>query len=73
MTSSPPADRSAPPGIWQHAFSSALRIDRAQVEPLSALRCTIGVGVPLVIALVAGQPVAGTFLAIGAVLAAHST
>jgi uncharacterized membrane protein YccC len=39
------------------------------VEPVAALRCTIGVGVPLVVALVLHRPGAGVFLAVGAVSA----
>ena len=44
-------------------------MDWASVEPLAALRCTIGVGVPLGLALAAGQAVVGMFIAIGAVSA----
>jgi hypothetical protein len=45
------ADLSPPPNIWKQAFAAALRIEWAHVEPLAALRCTLGVGIPLVVAL----------------------
>lgn len=54
-------------GIWPQIRTSALRMDWTQVEPLAALRCTIGVGVPLVAALILHQPAAGVFIAVGAV------
>jgi uncharacterized membrane protein YccC len=69
MTVPPTPGHSSRPHIWQHAIQSALRIDRTLLEPLAALRCTVGVGVPLTMALLAGQPVSGMFIAIGAVSA----
>jgi uncharacterized membrane protein YccC len=41
--------------------------DRSHLEPLAALRCTVGVAIPLAAGLVAGQPWIGAFGAIGAV------
>jgi uncharacterized membrane protein YccC len=55
------------PGVWRQALASALRIDRSQIELLPALRCTLGVGAPLVAALALHQPGSGVFLAVGAV------
>ena len=52
---------------WQHILSSVLRLDFSRFEPLAALRCTIGMGVPLLIALALHQPGAGVFIAVGAV------
>jgi uncharacterized membrane protein YccC len=63
-----PSDAEAP-GVWKDALRASLRVDWAGAEPLAALRCTIGVGLPLGIALAAGQPGAGMFAAIGAVSA----
>lgn len=68
-SSSSTADLSPRPNIWKQAFASALRIEWAHVEPLAALRCTLGVGIPVVVALLLQQPAAGVFLAVGAVSA----
>jgi uncharacterized membrane protein YccC len=57
------------PSIWKQAFASALHIEWAHVEPLAAFRCTVGVGVPLVMAQLVHQPAAGVFIAVGAVSA----
>jgi uncharacterized membrane protein YccC len=51
----------------KHIFFSVLSVDFTRFEPLSALRCTIGVGVPLVVALSLHQSGAGVFIAVGAV------
>ena len=47
----------------------ALHVETGLVEPGSALRCAVGVGVALGGALILNQPAAGVFLAVGAVSA----
>lgn len=47
--------------------TSALTIDWTQVEWLAALRCTVGVAVPLLLAIAFDQPTVGVFGAVGAV------
>src|SRR5215210_661261 len=51
----------------RQVLASALTIDWSQFEAAAALRCTIGVAVPLVVGLAIGQPSIGVFGAIGAV------
>jgi uncharacterized membrane protein YccC len=46
--------------------SDATRIDRTSIEPLYALRSTVGVAIPLVIALALAHPLSGVSAAIGA-------
>jgi uncharacterized membrane protein YccC len=46
--------------------ASAVRIERAQVAVFTALRCTIGVAVPLLGGIAMGRPTAGVFGAAGA-------
>ncbi len=46
---------------------SILKVDWSQVERLAALRCTIGVAVPLLVGLAIDQPLVGVFGAAGAV------
>ena len=48
-------------------FVSILKVNWAQVERLAALRCTIGVAVPLLVGLAINQPLVGVFGAAGAV------
>jgi uncharacterized membrane protein YccC len=48
-------------------FVSILTVNWAQVERLAALRCTIGVAVPLLVGLAINQPLVGVFGAAGAV------
>lgn len=57
------------PGVWRESLAAALRIDWTRVEMLTALRCTLGVGLPLVVAVLLGQPAAAMFIAIGGVSA----
>jgi uncharacterized membrane protein YccC len=59
----------AAPSVWQQALHSSLRIEWTQVEPLSALRCALGVAIPLAVSFLLNQPAAGVFLAVGGVSA----
>ncbi|HMF61051.1 MAG TPA: hypothetical protein VK595_11810, partial [Vicinamibacterales bacterium] len=54
-------------GTFGRLLGSALVIDWSQFEGTAALRCTVGVAVPLVAGLAIGQPAIGVFGAIGAV------
>jgi uncharacterized membrane protein YccC len=56
-----------PPSFWPQITSAVLSFDRTRVEPIAALRCAIGVAVPLVTATALGQPGAAVFIAVGAV------
>jgi hypothetical protein len=55
--------------IFHEAVASALRVHWSQAEPLAALRCTIGVAVPLLAAVSFIDSAAGIFVAVGAVAA----
>src|SRR5262245_48671151 len=68
MIASTAEDRS-PRGIWRQAWASALNTQWRLVEPVAALRCTLGVAIPLLAALALGQPAAASFIAVGAVSA----
>jgi uncharacterized membrane protein YccC len=48
-------------------IAPSVALDRAQLEPLAAIRCTAGVAVPLAAGLLLHQPWIGAFGAIGAV------
>ena len=52
--------------VIQQAIGSARRVDWSQFEGPTALRCTVGVAIPLVAGLVFGQQSAGVFGAVGA-------
>jgi Fusaric acid resistance protein-like len=54
-------------GTYGRILGSALVVDWSQFEGTAALRCTLGVAVPLVVGLAIGQPAVGVFGAIGAV------
>ncbi len=54
-------------GTFGRILGSALVVDWSQFEGAAALRCTLGVAVPLVAGVAIGQPVVGVFGAIGAV------
>jgi uncharacterized membrane protein YccC len=54
-------------GTFGRILGSALVVDWSQFEGTAALRCTVGVAVPLVAGLAIGQPAIGVFGAIGAV------
>jgi hypothetical protein len=54
-------------GTIGRILGSALVVDWSQLEGAAALRCTLGVAVPLVAGVVIGQPAVGVFGAIGAV------
>jgi uncharacterized membrane protein YccC len=54
-------------GRMRDTIRPAFHADWANAEPLAALRCTVGVGVPLAAALVWLGPVAASFVAVGAV------
>jgi hypothetical protein len=51
----------------QHILAPTVRIDWSQFEGLAALRCTVGVAIPLVIGLALRQPSLSAFGAVGAV------
>ena len=63
------ADTTAPPAstVSQQIASSVLTFDRSRLEPLAALRCAVGVAIPLVAATAFGQPGAGVFITVGSV------
>jgi uncharacterized membrane protein YccC len=69
MTASTPDQRPHRPNVWRQALQSALHVEWMNVEPVSALRCALGVAIALSTALVLHQPAAGVFLAVGAVSA----
>ena len=48
-------------------LASAVRIDWSQFEGVAALRCTVGVAIPLIVGLALRQPTISAFGAIGAV------
>ena len=52
---------------WNQTIRSILRVEWSEFEALTALRCTIGVAVPLLTGLVINQPLVGVFGAAGAV------
>jgi uncharacterized membrane protein YccC len=51
----------------------SVKLDRSGVELGFAFRCTIGVAIPLVLALLAGQPLAGVSAAFGAMSAGFAS
>lgn len=51
----------------QRILAPTVRIDWSQFEGMAALRCTVGVAIPLVIGLVLRQPSLSAFGAVGAV------
>jgi uncharacterized membrane protein YccC len=57
----------APGAGWRDTVRPAFHIDWTAAEAVPALRCTVGVGVPLAIALASLGPAAATFVAVGAV------
>jgi len=58
---------SRPTSFWQQIGSSVLAFDRSRIEPLAALRCAVGVAIPLVTALILGQLGAAVFITVGGV------
>lgn len=74
MTRSPPAILPPGPGgrltaarAGRRLVRSILSVERRHLEPLAALRCTLGVAIPLLLGLVLQQPLLGVFGAVGAV------
>ena len=65
----PPLPDPNPPSssTARQIIASLLHVDIARFEPIAALRCALGVGMPLSIALALHQPGAAVFLAVGAV------
>jgi len=55
------------PTISSQAIRSILTVSWSQLEPLAAVRCTIGVAVPLLIGLAIDVPLVGVFGAAGAI------
>jgi hypothetical protein len=55
-----------PTGTLRQIFQSAIRIEWSQFEGLAALRCTVGVAIPLFVGLALGLPVVSAFGAVGA-------
>ena len=53
-------------GTFGRILSSALVVDWSQFEGSAALRCTLGVAIPLIAGLAIGQPAVGVFAAVGA-------
>jgi hypothetical protein len=51
----------------QRILAPTVRIDWSQFEGMAALRCTVGVAIPLIIGLVLRQPSVSAFGAVGAV------
>src|SRR5262245_22160790 len=62
----PSATRAAV-GSWHNPIRSVVRIDWDHAEPIAALRCTVGVAVPLVVALLWLGHASAMFVAVGAV------
>lgn len=54
-------------GGLRDTIRPAFHVDWANAEPLAALRCTVGVAVPLTVALAWLGPVAASFVAAGAI------
>ncbi|MEN3337357.1 MAG: hypothetical protein V7647_1033 [Acidobacteriota bacterium] len=54
-------------GTFGRILGSALLVDWSQFEGTAALRCTLGVAIPLIVGLVSGQPAVAVFGAVGAV------
>ncbi len=54
-------------GTYRRIVGSAVVVDWSQFEGTAALRCTLGVAIPLLLGLAIHQPVIGAFGAIGAV------
>jgi hypothetical protein len=52
---------------YSSALRSTVRVDWSQVEVLGALRCTVGVAVPLLVGLLSNHPTITAFGAVGAV------
>ena len=52
--------------FFRRFFQDLVRVDAASIEPLYALRCTLGVAIPLVVALLAAHPLSGVSAALGA-------
>ncbi len=55
------------PSVLKQTIGATLKVDWSQFEGLAALRCTVGVAVPLVAGLVLRQPLISVFGAVGAV------
>jgi len=64
---SPSAGEPIPSGSLRETVRPAFHVDWTGAEAVPALRCTVGVGVPLAIALATLGPAAATFVAVGAV------
>ena len=54
-------------GTFGRILGSALVVDWSQFEGAAALRCTLGVAIPLIVGLLLGQSAVGVFGAVGAV------
>ncbi|MEO8522652.1 MAG: hypothetical protein ABI603_14895, partial [Acidobacteriota bacterium] len=54
-------------GTYRRIVGAAVVVDWSQFEGTAALRCTLGVAIPLLLGLAIHQPVIGAFGAIGAV------
>jgi uncharacterized membrane protein YccC len=54
-------------GTFRRILDSAIVVDWSRFEGTAALRCTLGVAIPLVVGLAIGEPGIGAFGAIGAV------
>lgn len=66
-TMTPASTTSAPQAAgWRHVVRESFRVSKDQVNALGAIRCTVGVLIPLVIGLAAGSVADGLAGAVGA-------
>lgn len=54
------------PNAWTSLWETMVRFDSAKVTPWIALRNTVGIALPLALAVAVGNPAAGTIVATGA-------
>jgi uncharacterized membrane protein YccC len=59
--------------VWRSVFRSVFRVDWSQIELGGAIRCTIGVLVPLVVGLASGAVADGVAAAVGALCAGFAS
>jgi hypothetical protein len=67
MTQANTATAPPPAGTARQILQSTLKVDWTLVEAAAALRCTIGVAIPLLLGVAIQQPSIGVFGAVGAV------
>lgn len=64
---------SAATGVVQRWVRETVRLDPSGFEWRFGLRCTVGIGIPLIVAVLAGQPLDGVSAAIGALAAGFAS